>query len=457
MKLYRFNLYILVLLTLLVAVCISCDKEWLDEKSDKSLVVPATLKDFEKLLDNSSEVMNNRYPILGELGADDYYLDDATWSASYAATRNSYIWAKDIFEGQTEYDWNYPYKRVFYANTVLEGLAKITVTSQNQTQYNALKGRALFFRAHAFYSIAELFAPVYNKLTADGELGIPLRLKADMNEKSERSTLEQTYQQILSDLKDAALLLPQTDSYKTRPVKAAALGLMARVYLSMSDYENAFAMANEALKLNTTLLDYNTLDLFGYNPFLPFNEEMVFYAQLSYNEALYPGYFNVDSALIDLYQPDDLRLKAFFLRRSNGTYSYMGSYSPQYLFGGIANDELLLIRAECYARKGEVNLAMDDLNYLLKNRIERQSFVPLSAQSKEEALAAVLKERRKELVYRGLRWTDLRRLNLEPDKTVTLRRKVAGVSYELPPNDKRYVYPIPEDVLKSSGMSQNER
>ncbi|MNE23822.1 SusD family protein [compost metagenome] len=315
----------------------------------------------------------------------------------------------------------------------------------------------MFFRAHAFYSIAELFAPVYNKLTADGELGIPFRLKADMNEKSERSTLEQTYQQILSDLKDAALLLPQTDSYKTRPVKAAALGLLARVYLSMSDYENALKVADVALKLNTTLLDYNTLDLIGYNPFLPFNEEMVFYAQLSYNEALYSGYFNVDSALIDLYQPDDLRLKAFFLKRSNGTYSYMGSYSPQYLFGGIANDELLLIRAECYARKEEVNLAMDDLNYLLKNRIERQSFVPLSAQSKEEALAAVLKERRKELVYRGLRWTDLRRLNLEPDKAVTLRRKVAGVSYELPPNDKRYVYPIPEDVLKSSGMSQNER
>ena len=59
---------------------------------------------------------------------------------------------------------------------------------------------------------------------------------------------------------------------------------------------------------------------------------------------------------------------------------------------------------------------------------------------------------------RGLRWTDLRRLNRDPRYAVTLTRSINGTTYMLPPNDARYVYPIPDAVIAANpGMEQNVR
>ena len=71
-------------------------------------------------------------------------------------------------------------------------------------------------------------------------------------------------------------------------------------------------------------------------------------------------------------------------------------------------------------------------------------------------MALILLERRKELLMRGLRWMDLKRLNME-GAAITLTRTVNGQVYTLPPNDLRYALPIPEDVIAISGMQQNPR
>ncbi|UKJ09214.1 RagB/SusD family nutrient uptake outer membrane protein [Solitalea lacus] len=442
---------------LFTAGLFSCGKEWLDAQSDKALVVPSSLRDFRELLDNASGVMNNNYALLGEIGADNYYLRASTWQAASLTNRNAYVWAKDVFGGRTELSWNAAYKRVLYCNTVLQGLEDLKSTSAQQDEWKELKGTALFFRAHTFYDLAQLYAPVYSEPTAGSALGIPLRLTSSINQRSGRASLKETYERIVSDLTQAAPLLSTASAYKTRPTRQAAMGLLARVHLSMQDYEKAYQAADAALQLNPALLDYNLLDLIGANPFLPMNEEIEFYAQLSYSSILASTNYRVDSMLVRSYAANDLRRKAFFSRRPDGTHTFIGSYSGALHFGGIARDELYLIRAECLARKGQVLEAMNDLNTLLKNRMERVSFVPLSAGSAEEALRVILTERRKELLFRGLRWTDLRRLNLDGRFAVTLKRNLNGTSYELVPQDKRYVYPIPDDVINASGMQQNER
>jgi hypothetical protein len=72
------------------------------------------------------------------------------------------------------------------------------------------------------------------------------------------------------------------------------------------------------------------------------------------------------------------------------------------------------------------------------------------------ALDTVLAERRKELAFRGIRWSDLRRLNQE-DWNITLTRNLNGTPYTLPPNSKLYTLPIPPDVIQESGIAQNPR
>jgi starch-binding outer membrane protein, SusD/RagB family len=99
---------------------------------------------------------------------------------------------------------------------------------------------------------------------------------------------------------------------------------------------------------------------------------------------------------------------------------------------------------------------MATLNKLLEHRYKPGTFHPLRTSSKDSALMLVLQERRKELAFRGLRWTDLRRLNKE-HAAQTIRRFVEGVYYVLQPNDLRYTFPYPDDALAGGKMVQNPR
>ena len=74
----------------------------------------------------------------------------------------------------------------------------------------------------------------------------------------------------------------------------------------------------------------------------------------------------------------------------------------------------------------------------------------------ESALQVVLDERRKELVMRGLRWMDLKRLNAQ-GANIVVSRGFNGQTVSLLPNDPRYALPIPEDIIQLSGIPQNER
>ena len=99
---------------------------------------------------------------------------------------------------------------------------------------------------------------------------------------------------------------------------------------------------------------------------------------------------------------------------------------------------------------------MTDLNNLLFQRWKTGTFVPRSASSSSDALNQVLTERRKELIFRGTRWSDLRRLNKE-GYNITLQRTIQGQTFTLAPNSPLYVLPIPPDVIAQTGIAQNPR
>jgi len=167
----------------------------------------------------------------------------------------------------------------------------------------------------------------------------------------------------------------------------------------------------------------------------------------------------IDTVLYNSYHPDDLRKPVFFMDYA-GFNVFKGCYSdaPWYPFNGLATDEVLLTRAECRARKGDASGAMADLNMLLQKRWRNTvTYTSLTATDAEDALRKILTERRKELCFRGIRWTDLRRLNKDPRFAITLKRVVGSHEYTLPPDDKRYVYPIPNDEIVFSGVEQNPR
>jgi len=70
----------------------------------------------------------------------------------------------------------------------------------------------------------------------------------------------------------------------------------------------------------------------------------------------------------------------------------------------------------------------------------------------------ILAERRKELVMRGTRWSDLRRLNKEARFQKTIQRTSAdGQVYVLQPNSNLYTWQIPQRDIILSSIEQNPR
>ncbi|WP_410528150.1 hypothetical protein [Sphingobacterium sp. IITKGP-BTPF85] len=61
------------------------------------------------------------------------------------------------------------------------------------------------------------------------------------------------------------------------------------------------------------------------------------------------------------------------------------------------------------------------------------------------------------MVFRGRRWSDLRRLNLDDRFKKTLKRSIDGQNYILEPNSLKYAHLIPDLVISESGIIQNKR
>jgi len=446
----------------------SCKKQddWLDVKSNMSDIVPTTLQDFQAVLDRDDRMVLNR-PGLDLVSADNYSVSDANYLASQIMERNAHIWAADIYQSSTAQviDWLTPYYAIVYANIALEGLQKIEKTEQNKLQWENIYGSALFYRAYAFYSLSQLFSKPYSSATANSDLGIPLRLSSDVNIIYQRATLQETYDRIINDLKEAERILTTVPVFKTRPSKQAAMALLAKVYLSMDDYAKANEYVNAALAIQSNLIEFQSLPVTTgtANPFPTIkngNVEIVFYAEKVRYSMMREDRLLVDTSLYNQYGANDLRKTVFYSVNANGIVSFKGNITGGTYFAGISTGELYLIRAETYARLGNTNLALKNLNDLLKTRWKKNgstsTYIDQTASNANEALNKIITERRKELPF-TTRWEDLRRLNKEPAFAVTLERVVGGSTYTLLPNDQRYVLPIPELEIRLSGILQNPR
>jgi tetratricopeptide (TPR) repeat protein len=453
-------LFLLTIAFGLLLVSQSCNDSWLDAKPDKSMVVPKAIADYQALLDNSTQTFNVAQPTgLGEVSAGDFYISFASWSSLFTKQEKSaYVWAPTdrFYEGELSSGWEQGYKRILTANLSLEGIEKIKFTQADRLAWNNVKGSALFFRSFDFFNLSQVYCKAYSPSSAHADLGLPLRVESNVNNQVKRSTVQQTYDQIIKDLKSAGQLLGIAPLSKTRPSKEAVFALLARAYLSMENYDQAEVYADSALQIQYKLLDYSTLNANAAYPIGRFNTETIFHSSFTY------GIFNasrliVEPDLISAYSGDDLRRVVFFKPVANGGMTFKGNYSgDKSLFGGLATDELYLIRAECKARAGDLNAALSDLNKLLRSRWKGK-YQDVVSQDQGAVLSVILKERRKELVFRGLRWSDLRRLNRDSRFAVAITRTLNDQVYQLLPGDKRYVLPIPEQEVKLGGILQNER
>ncbi len=445
---------------LLVMVGSSC-KEFLDVKPSSKLAVPHTLKDLQALLDHPTGFTSSDGGLSGESSATEYYLLKTDFEALQGFERNLYSWANaDVFAA-TSNDWSSLYKHIFTSNVILENLRGIERNPTNAAEWDNVKGQAHFVRAKLMFTAAQIWCLVYNDSYANTEPGVVIREDSDFNKVSKRSTLKETFDYIVADAMAASNLLAGKESFLTRGNGAAAYALLARIQLYMGNAAAALRAAEKALTVKSDLLDYSTLSTTPTYPITLLNKEVLFHHSMVVPGTMTNAKLRVNRELYDTYQNGDLRKILYFRTNTEGTIGFRGSYTgASGYFSGIATDEVYLIRAEAYARQGNLDAAMRDLNTLLVNRWKKDVltgktlYVNQSALDKDDALSKILSERRKELVFRGIRWGDIKRLNRD-GINITLQREVNGLTLILRPNDRRYALPIPEAIIELSELKQN--
>ncbi|WP_164121882.1 MULTISPECIES: RagB/SusD family nutrient uptake outer membrane protein [Sphingobacterium] len=444
-------------LLLLVAVMLSCDK-FLDERSSNSVGIPTGVSDLRRLLDNEFDV-NQFYPAQLEASTDNYFLNEQGYAGLQDIHQSVYTWED---QGMNQMNWTRPYRAITVANVVIETLNRMEGGSAEQRK--ELEGEALFLRGTALFYLAQVYCNHYSLLNSVEGLGLVLRLDSEVDIKLGRASLHDTYSRILDDLTKALELLPNSTPYITRSSKPVAAAMLSRIYLVTELFDKAEAMADIALGYNDNLLDFNSLDLSARYPFSLSNNVEIMYlgvsAAAAYNTAISTAFIPDD--LYEQYEEKDLRKQAYF-RTSGAGRRFKGFYNgvTSGYFAGVAVDELYLIKAECMARRNSLDEGAEYLNTLLRHRYEAGKYTDRVFADSKELLDNVLIERRKELLYRGLRWMDLRRLNIYPEYAITLSRvvKEGNVSsvYTLKPGDLKYTFLIPWIAVSSSGYQQNPR
>jgi len=450
------KIFILLTMVLGSMAFYSCEK-FLDAKPYNSLSHPNSLNDLQALLNFEWEV-NYWYPGIGELASDDFVISFRGFSTMLPHMQDAYLWKDDSGDSG---EWQLGYKMISIANVILEGLQRID--GGDPKLRSQLEGEALFLRGWAYFNLAQIYCAPYSVLEESDNIGLVLRADSDSEINLPRSSLKETYIQLFSDLNRAVELLPEKTPHITRASRLVALSALARAYHAIEDYHSAEKMVDRAMEIENTLLDYNDLDYAVAMPFdVANNIELIHYAVSRSTEYLiYNASTHVSEELYKLYDDTDLRKKLFF-EQSNAGLKFKGFYhGKRSSFVGLAQDEMYLIKAECLAWRGARVEAESYLNTFLSKRYEKSKFSKLSFATAESALDRILLERRKQLIFRGIRWMDLRRLNRYPDRAVVLEKKFDDLGdskvYKLLPNDLRYTFLIPLLAIDAGGYIQNPR
>ena len=139
--------------------------------------------------------------------------------------------------------WTSCYKTIYYANTVLEGIAASTGISTGTREQ--LEGEARFVRAFSYFYLVNLFGKVPLVLTTDYRISEALH----------RAEVNTVYTQLRDDLIVAAGLLKNyPNGRRTRPNALAAHALLARVYLYQREWARAEKQASLVINSGTYTL-----------------------------------------------------------------------------------------------------------------------------------------------------------------------------------------------------------
>ncbi|UNY97894.1 RagB/SusD family nutrient uptake outer membrane protein [Zhouia spongiae] len=345
--------------------------------------------------------------------------------------------------------WSEPYEYIYQTNAIMEGLYK----TENIAGIfkDEIRGEALFIRAFCHFYLANFFGNIPYITTTD----------YIENAVASRDPINEVYEHIINDLKEASSLLPE--SYVTdgrlRPNKHTVQALLARVYLYNEDWKNAEILAENVIKasqyyqleqdLNSVFLVGSKEAIWQLYPVITGLNTIEGYAfilsRAPYNVAL-------NKTVFDTFDSNDLRKDTWIGTLTSGTETYYYPYKYKVNFDATLSEyymvfrlaEQYLIRAEARAQLNNLDWALADLNKI-RNRAGLENF---ESTSKAMILEAIYTERQRELFAEwGHRWFDLKRTGRANEVLSAIKPGWETIDV---------LFPIPQSELQNNpNMPQN--
>jgi starch-binding outer membrane protein, SusD/RagB family len=366
----------------------------------------------------------------------------------------------------TIYDvWKQHYKAITLANIAI---ARIPAIDMDETLKMRLVNEAKFLRALLYFDLVRMFGR------------IPLLLDEIESITPEVAEVDAIYSQIISDLTDAENLPVDQVDGRGRATKGAAKALLAKVYLTLKDYQNCVIKTKEVIDLGVYDLWDDFADIYkianrGIKEaifsvgFGDAGGKITFWEVSQFHVRLLPaalvnagvttntlGWQVPTADLSTTYDPADERgpVSVFnFFNETVGGTTYNVPFDKYYFrkywdvtvpgefqakesnqdFPLIRYADVLLMHAEAL---NELDQSADAHEYLNTVR-NRAGLDDLSGLSKTDFLDAVLHERRLEFAAEGHRWFDLVR-------TGKLETLVPLAKPGVIPQSRHYLFPIPQ-------------
>ena len=377
--------------------------------------------------------------------------------------------------------WQYAYAIIKNCNVVIEATKGLSPDS-----YKSYNGQAKVIRAMMYHQLVRMYQKSY-RLNPDAA-GVPLILlppSANFSEDKDakgRGKLSEVYTQMVQDLNDAIDVLTNVRTNKGYINKQVAYGFLARVQSDMAYAGNDNGFQNalwdkvienaQAACEGLGIMDRASWEL-GFND--NSNKDWIWgFVNDSQGNTGYPGFFSfidrrsgrtgyqnvrVDKAFIDMFNEADVR-KLFM--QEPGSKEEDNEYCPlKFMDNSLKTghipmmrvSEMVLIQAEAYANKGELQKAQDKLDELRAKRIE--GYVnEAPATTRNDMLERIWKERRKELYGEGFAMTDILRLGFIVNGEKATRSNYHGlwVVKDLKDNDNRFIFQIPVEELNANPL-----
>lgn len=350
-------------------------------------------------------------------------------------------------------------------NNIISAVPRLQQLEPKYTQeLEAIRGQALIMRALCHFDISLAYSQHYTYTEGAQHWGAPILLKTPSpDDKVSRATMQQTYAQIIKDLKEGAQLLENRASLSQFEASHySAWALLSRVYLYMEDWENAKLYADKVMDASR----YTLTDSAAYkNMYLeqqPASEVIwQFYNRdykastvaAVYSNASFTAY--ASEQLWGLYEEGDVR-RTIFGESSGRRYSLKYGKAE-----GLQDDEwpidpkvirlseVILNRAEAAWHLGQYAAAATDLNQIRKRAMPASE--PTAAElAPADLYTAINVERRKELAFEGHRLFDITRRKEDLVRGGDCTATVCTLEY---PN-VRFILPIPSLELDANFAMQ---